>query len=74
MFLLSWILYFYSHKDSGTGGNNPSLLENNLHIDSLFNASAWVLQDVANLWVTGDLDGRQRLQKVMFPDGLRYSI
>lgn len=37
-------------------------------------ASPWILENAAHLWVTGDLDSRQRLQQAIFPDGLGYSM
>ncbi len=50
------------------------LQNNNLDIDRLFNASAWVLRNSSNTWVNADLEGKQRLQQALFPDGLEYSM
>ena len=48
--------------------------DHNLDIDRLFNASAWVLRNSSNTWVNADLEGKQRLQQALFPDGLEYSM
>ena len=50
------------------------LQDHNLDIDKLFNASAWVLRYSSNTWVNADLEGKQRLQHALFPDGLEYSM
>ena len=50
------------------------LQDHNLDIDRLFNASAWVLRNSSNTWVSADLEGKQRLQQALFPDGLEYSM
>ncbi len=50
-----------------------SLQDHNLDIDRLFNASAWVLRNSSNTWVSADLEGKQRLQQALFPEGLEYS-
>jgi hypothetical protein len=47
--------------------------DQDLDIDRLFNASAWMLGNASRLWVNADLEGRQRLQQALFPDGLQYS-
>ena len=49
------------------------LQDQDLDIDRLFNASAWVLRSSANTWLSTDLAGRLRLQQALFPDGLQYS-
>ena len=48
--------------------------DHNLDIDRLFNASAWVLSNASNTWVTADLEGKQRLQQALFPKGLEYRM
>jgi hypothetical protein len=48
------------------------LQDHNHDIDKLFNASAWVLRNSSNTWVSADLEGKQRLQQALFPDGLKY--
>ena len=58
-----------------TSQTEISKLQNhNLDIDRLFNASAWVLRNSSNTWVSADLEGKQRLQQALFPEGLEYSM
>ena len=59
---------------SDTQTEISSLQEKDLDIDRLFNASAWVLRNSSNTWVSADLEGKQRLQQALFPDGLEYSM
>ncbi|MCU1309866.1 MAG: site-specific recombinase [Candidatus Angelobacter sp.] len=48
--------------------------ENEEQVDGLLEFADRVLRDPAGLWVGASLDQRQRLQKVLFPDGLGYSM
>ena len=50
------------------------LQDQDLDIDRLFNASTWVLRNSSNTWVSADLEGKQRLQQALFPEGLEYSM
>ncbi|MCK4504676.1 MAG: recombinase family protein [Candidatus Aegiribacteria sp.] len=59
---------------STTQNEISGLQDHNLDIDRLFNASAWVLRNASNTWVSADLEGKQRLQQALFPDGLEYSM
>ncbi|MHA1613669.1 MAG: hypothetical protein ACTSYJ_02425 [Candidatus Thorarchaeota archaeon] len=72
-------VYEYELTSVTTGLNDTQteisrLQDNNLDIDRLFNASAWVLRNSSNTWVSADLEGKQRLQQALFPDGLEYSM
>ena len=62
-----------TEKITTTQNEISTLQEQDLDIDRLFNASAWVLRNSSNTWVSADLKGKQKLQQALFPDGLEYS-
>jgi hypothetical protein len=45
---------------------------NELDIEAVLNFSHHVLLNAARLWVSFSLDQKQRIQKVIFPEGLTY--
>ncbi len=40
----------------------------------MLNSSEWVFSNSSNSWVSADLEGKQRLQQALFPEGLEYSM
>lgn len=51
---------------------NEAQIEN-LDLETVLGFAEWVITHAERLWIEFDLDKKQRLQRVLFPEGLRFA-
>jgi hypothetical protein len=62
------------HEETADTENRLQLIsDDDEDIEALLTFSNRILSDPASLWTDSTLENRQRLQEVLFPDGLEYS-
>lgn len=45
-----------------------------VNIEQYLNSCTFVLNNIKDLWLNGSLDFRQRLQKLIYPEGIQYNL